>query len=61
MAKSEPQIFMHIYELNENLLMKCSYTIHSQLAVHSSKKAHKCLSSSVLLNADQKVNGILLE
>lgn len=61
MAKNEPQIFMHIYELNENLLMKCSYRIHSRLPVHSSKKAHKCLSSSVLLNADQKVNRTLLE
>lgn len=36
MAKNEPQILMHIYELNEDLLMKCSYTIHSRLAVHSS-------------------------
>lgn len=61
MTKNEPQIFMHIYELRENLLMKCSYTLHSRLAVQSSQKAHKGLSFSVLLNADQKVNEILLE
>lgn len=61
MTKNEPQIFMHIYELSENLLMKCSYTLHSGLAAHSSQKAHKGFSFRVLLNADQKVNEILLE
>lgn len=61
MTKNEPQIFMHIYELSENLLMKCSYTLHSRLAAHSFQKAHKGFSSSVQLKADQKVNEILLE
>lgn len=41
--------------------MKCSYTLHSGLAAHSSQKAHKGFSFRVLLNADQKVNEILLE
>lgn len=61
MTKNEPQIFLNIYELRENLLMKCSYTLRSGLAAHSSQKAHKGFSFSVLLNADQKVNEILLE
>lgn len=61
MTKNEHQIFMHIYELSENLLMKCSYTLHSRLAAHSSQEAHKGFSFSVLLNTDQKVNEILLE
>lgn len=41
--------------------MKCSYTLHSRLAAHSSQEAHKGFSFSVLLNTDQKVNEILLE